>query len=540
MKKKTTQEFIKEANIIHNNKYDYSLSTYKTNNTKVKIICPIHGVFEQTPVKHILAKHCCPKCSNIKLHNIQRKDKNTFILESKNIHKDKYDYSLVEYINNRTKIKIICPIHGVFEQTPINHLKGKGCKYCGGTSKLDTNFFIYNANKIHNNFYDYSLVDYLDSRTKIKIICPIHGVFEQTPNNHLSKEQGCFNCLNKIHDNITFSNYCSLLHNNKYDYSLVNYTLITNKVKIICPIHGAYEQRADSHKNGNGCNKCSNNGVSKEEKELNNWLNSLGIITETNDKNTLNGLELDIYIPSHNLAIEYNGLYWHSEEFIDKNYHINKTELCEKQNIQLIHIFEDEWLFKKDIVKSRLMNILGLTTNKIYGRKTEIREVSSKKSKEFLDANHIQGNVNSKIKLGLYYKDELVSIMTIGKRPMINNYEYELLRFCNKLNTNVIGGADKLLKNFIKTYEPKQIISYADRRWSQGNLYEKLGFNFKNNSIISFSYIINKKRVNRLNLQKHILVKQGFDSNKTAKQIMLDRKIYRIYDCGSKSYELIF
>jgi hypothetical protein len=186
------------------------------------------------------------------------------------------------------------------------------------------------------------------------------------------------------------------------------------------------------------------------------------------------------------------------------------------------------------------MNILGLTTNKIYGRKTEIREVSSKKSKEFLDANHIQGNVNSKIKLGLYYKDELVSIMTIGKRPMINNYEYELLRFCNKLNTNVIGGADKLLKNFIKTYEPKQIISYADRRWSQGNLYEKLGFNFKNNSIISFSYIINKKRVNRLNLQKHILVKQGFDSNKTAKQIMLDRKIYRIYDCGSKSYELIF
>ena len=330
MKKKTTQEFIKEANIVHN-KYDYSLSVYNTNNTKVKIICPIHGVFEQTPVKHILGKQCCPKCSNIKLHDIQRKDKNTFILESKNIHKDKYDYSLVDYVNNRTKVKIVCPIHGVFEQTPINHLKGKGCRYCGGTSKLDTNLFIYNAKKTHNNFYDYSLVDYLDSRTKIKIICPIHGVFEQTPNNHLSKEQGCFDCLNKIHDNTSFSNYCSLLHNNKYNYSLVNYTLITNEVKIICPIHGVYEQRADSHKNGNGCGKCSNNGISKEEKELNNWLNSLGIITETNNKNILNGLELDIYIPSHNLAIEYNGLYWHSEEFIDKNYHINKTELCEKK-----------------------------------------------------------------------------------------------------------------------------------------------------------------------------------------------------------------
>ena len=211
-----------------------------------------------------------------------------------------------------------------------------------------------------------------------------------------------------------------------------------------------------------------------------------------------------------------------------------------KKDIQLIHIFEDEWLLKKDIVKSRLMNILGLTTNKIYGRKTEIREVCSKKSKEFLMANHIQGNVNAKIKLGLFYNNELVCLMTIGKRPMINNYEYELLRFCNKINTNVIGGADKLLKYFIKTYEPKQIISYADRRWSQGDLYEKLGFNFINNSIISFSYIINKKRVNRLNLQKHILVEQGFDSNKTAKQIMLDRKIYRIYDCGTKSYELNF
>lgn len=131
--------------------------------------------------------------------------------------------------------------------------------------------------------------------------------------------------------------------------------------------------------------------------------------------------------------------------------------------------------------------------------------------------------------------------MTFGKGRIImsgNSNQYELLRFCNKLDTTVVGGADKLLKHFIKMYNPKTIISYADRRWSQGNLYEKLGFKFIHNSKPNYWYIINNKRMYRFGFRKQILIKEGFDKNKSEHDIMLERGIYRIYDCGNKKYEL--
>jgi len=291
------------------------------------------------------------------------------------------------------------------------------------------------------------------------------------------------------------------------------------------------------------CKTCVDikNNISYPENEIIEFINSLNTITIKSNRKILNGKELDIYLPSHNLAIEYNGLYWHSEIYKDDKYHLNKTNECEKLGIQLIHIFEDEWLTKKDIVKSRLSNILGVTSNKIFGRKCVIKEVSSKNSKLFLDNNHIQGNVNSTIRLGLYYGSELVSLMTFGglrKSLGLNHKEdsYELIRFCNKLNTTVIGGADKLLKNFIKDYKPKEIISYADRRWSLGNLYEKLGFKKHNNTKPNYFYINNIKRENRYKYRKDVLVKEGYDHSKTEHQIMLDRGIYRIYDCGTIKY----
>ena len=537
MKKKTRQEFIAEAKEIHGDKYDYTLVDYINNVEKVKITCKIHGVFEQAPNKHLFGQSC-PKCSRKIVSDTQRKSSLSFISEAKEIHGDKYDYTLVDYVNYKNKVKIICPTHGVFEQSPSNHLSGKGCLYCGGTSGMDKTLFILKAKEIHGDKYDYTLVDYVNSHTKIKIICATHGVFEQSPNNHLSKKQGCYKCLDKIHDNDSFIKVSSLIHNNKYDYSLVQYDGITKKVKIICDIHGEFNQRCDSHKNGFGCPNCSNS-ISNDEKDVSFFIESLGIQIEENNRTILNGKELDIYIPLHNLAIEYNGLYWHSEEYISSDYHLNKTIECEKKGIQLIHIFEDEWLYKQDIVKSRLSNILGLTPNKIYGRKTQIREVSSKDAKLFLTNNHIQGNVNSSIKLGLYYNDELVSLMTFGKgRVMMggDSNQYELLRFCNKLNTTVIGGADKLLKHFITKHNPKEIISYADRRWSQGGLYEKLSFDFVHDSKPNYFYIINKKREYRFKYRKDVLIKEGFDSTKTEHQIMLDRGISRIYDCGNKKY----
>ena len=296
------------------------------------------------------------------------------------------------------------------------------------------------------------------------------------------------------------------------------------------------------------CNECM--GISSKSIEEINILkfikdNYTGEVIH-NDRMVLDGMEIDIYLPELKLGIEYNGLYWHSELFKEDNYHSDKSNKCESYGVQLIHIFEDEWLFKRDIIKSRLLNLLG-GSNKIYARKCEIRKIDDNKLiREFLLGNHTQGFVGSRIKLGLFYNDELVSLMTFGnlRKNMGQTSKegsFELLRFCNKLNTSVVGGASRLFEYFMKNHSPKYILSYADRRWSNGNLYEKLGFEFNENTVPNFYYVkSDKNRLNRFNFRKDILVKEGYDNNKTERLIMLERGYYRVYDCGSKRYSILF
>jgi hypothetical protein len=538
MNKITNNEYINKVKLIHGDKYDYSLVNYIDSVTKIDIICKEHGIFNQIPHSH-LSGNGCPKCVGI------NKTTNQFIGEAKIIHGDKYDYSLVDYIDSTTKVKIICPEHGTFNQAPTNHISNKqGCPICGNLLKKEnTNGFIEKAKQVHGDKYDYSLVNYIDNKTKVEIICKEHGSFLTKPNNHLSGS-GCPKCVNNQKKTNKNFIYCAnSVHGDKYDYSLVTYTNNKTYIDIICKEHGIFKQSPNNHvSKKQDCPKCSLR-YDKSEGEVKEFISSLKLLFEENTRKIIQPLELDIYIPSHNIAIEFDGLYWHSEKFKINNYHLNKTIECEKQGIQLIHIFEDEWIHKQDIVKSRLMNILGLTPIKIYGRKCIIKEISSKEAKEFLNNNHIQGGINSKYNIGLYYDDELVSLMTFGclRKSMGNNSiedAYELFRFCNKLNTTVIGGADKLLKYFIKTYKPNEIISYADRRWSQGNLYKKLGFEFIHNSKPNYFYINNCKREYRFKYRKDVLVKEGFDKNKTEREIMEERGFNRIYDCGNKKYIL--
>jgi hypothetical protein len=254
-------------------------------------------------------------------------------------------------------------------------------------------------------------------------------------------------------------------------------------------------------------------------------------------------MELDIYIPEKKLAIEFDGLYWHNDNIVKPNYHLNKTELCEKQGIKLIHIFENEWLTKQDIVKSRLKNLLGIYDKTIFARKCQIKEVNNKVSKEFQDKNHIQGSVNSKINLGLYFKNELISLMTFGKCRFDKKHEWELLRFCSKLGYHVPGGASKLLKYFEKNYNPKSLVSYADRKWSCGKVYEKLGFKFIHNSNPNYWYY--KKIIlleSRVKYQKHKLknLLENFDENKTEVENMKANGYNRIFDCGNMVFEKIY
>ncbi len=542
------KKFIEKAKQKHDNKYDYSLIDYNGSTKVIKIICKTHNnIFEQSPVDHLRGRMGCKLCNGKIII-----DTNSFIKKSKEIHGDKYNYSLSKYVHSNLKVIINCPSHGEFTQLPSNHISGQGCPKCKGlkiTEKksLTTDKFINKASIKHNNYYDYSLVDYIHSKNNIKIICPRHGEFEQQAVAHL-RGKGCVKCaIERTKKNLTktkdeFITEAVKIHGKKYDYSLVDYINSHTKIKIICSKHGEFEQVPYDHITNHGCINCSTS-VSSQETEINKFLIDSGIKTIQSSMSIIKPHQLDIFIPSHNIAIEFNGLYWHNELKLPNDYHLNKTELCKKEGIRLIHIFEDEWLNKKDIVKSRLKNILGLTTNKIYGRKCNIKEVSVKDSKEFLNSNHLQGSTNSNVRIGLYYNEELISIMLFNK-PRLGigaDYNgYELTRFCNKLKTSVIGGADKLLQYFIKTYKPNKIKSYADRRWSEGNLYEKLGFNVLNINKPNYWYIIGKNRKHRFNFRKDKLKDDGFDmENHTEHQIMLNRKIYRIYDCGTISYGLI-
>jgi hypothetical protein len=225
----------------------------------------------------------------------------------------------------------------------------------------------------------------------------------------------------------------------------------------------------------------------------------------------------------------------------DKFYHLDKTNKCEQQNIQLIHIFENEWKTKQDIVKSILRNKLGKSQNRIYARRCEIKEISVSEKNDFLNKNHIQGKDQSTIKLGAFFNNELVSVMTFGTPRYDKKIEAELIRFANKQNTIVVGIASKMLNYFIKIHKPKSIISYADRRYSTGNLYEKIGFTLSHISFPRYWYMTKKNYLelfHRSNFTKN-RIKQNYpnlDFSKTEWELMQELGYNRIWDCGTKVY----
>jgi len=347
----------------------------------------------------------------------------------------------------------------------------------------------------------------------------------------------------------------------KYNKLLGDNVLFENDGKNIivsnqCALHSKYVinrtlfyYRCLIYKHENPCIYCNpvSENSSIKENEIRDFINNeLKLDAEINDRTILNGQELDIYIPDHKLAIEFDGLYWHSDIHKDKDYHLNKTELCQEQDIQLLHIFEDEWFYKKEVVKSIIRSKIGVVNNKIYARKCLIEEIDLSICNNFLEDNHIQGSINSKIRIGLFYNNELQSVMTFGKKRLALGSktsvdgEYEMLRFCNRLNTQVIGGASKLLSYFIKTYNPKLILTFADRRYSNGNLYQQLGFRFINNTKPNYWYFNKNEliRYYRFKFRKNVLVKAGFDNNKTEFEIMTERGYLRFYDCGNMKFEL--
>jgi len=339
-----------------------------------------------------------------------------------------------------------------------------------------------------------------------------------------------------------------LKNHNLYELIKIDYTAFKKNIFIKCPSEHIFEINRENlyQRNLNGselCTVCNPvcRAVSGLEKNLLSFIkmNYNGEIVE-NSRKIIKPFEIDIYIPEFKLAIEFNGLYWHSILNKEKNYHLNKFNMCDEQGIKLITIWEDDWILKRDICESFILNQLG-KSNKIYARKCTIREIDYKTSQLFLNNNHFQGDCKSSVRIGLFYDNKLVSLMTFSKLRLAlggkhKDGYFELLRFCNLCNYSVIGGASKIFKYFLNKYNPIQVESFSDNLISIGALYEKLGFKYKHTSEPGYWYVIDNKREHRFNWRKSKLKKLGADTNKTEWEIMLDWGFYRIYNGGNRKW----
>jgi hypothetical protein len=351
----TTEEFIDKMKKI-NNYYDYSLIEYKNSSTKVNVKCPEHGIFSITP-NHLSQGTGCPKCGigiMIKKNTMSCEE---FIRRCIEKFKNKFDYSLVEYKNSNTNIKIICnACKYIFTPKPYNHLHSEsGCPKCTNCLQLNTNIFIERCNKIYNNKYDYSIVEYKTSYDMVNIICNEHGIFSQLATSHL-RGHGCNKCGGtKISNTEEFITKVTKVHGeNVYDYTLVNYKNSKTKVKIICLKHGLFLQGASSHLAGCGCPCCSNSrGYSRAQIQ---WLTYLSVHKDIQHAETEGGeysipnylYSADGYDAKSNTIYEYHGDFWHG----NPRYHHH-------QDINPISKKKYGELFKATLKKELLLRNIG-------------------------------------------------------------------------------------------------------------------------------------------------------------------------------------
>lgn len=539
------ERFIEKANKRHNNKYDYSQVEYVDSVTKVCIICPEHGEFWQTPQGHVRG-NSCPKCANKKRGDTFRSNGDEFVERASKIHNGRYIYDKTKYVNAETKIPILCLEHGTFWMTPMNHLLGQGCPKCSGRG-LTTSEIVTMFREKHDDKYDYSKVVYNRMHEKVCIICPKHGEFWQTPSKHLLG-QGCPKCAietraeEKNIGNEEFIRRAREIYGDKYIYADTKYTKMDEKVKVICPKHGEFWQKPYDHLHGHGCPKC---GLieSKCENEIYEYV--CGLVGKENvehsNRTILDGYEIDIYIPSLKIGIEYNGLKWHSEKFRNRNYHLMKTLNANKNGIKLIHIFEDEYINSKEIVLSKIKTLLHKNNNVpiSMARKCSVKEINKNDAKDFINKNHIQGYKGCTLSIGCFDNEMLIGVMTFEK----NKDEWILNRFATDINRKCVGVGGKLFSFFVKKYNPTKVKSYADLRWTiekDNNLYTKIGF--KLDSILKPEYRYVKashpiERIHKFNFRKKLMEKRyGIDSKLTETKLTESLGYYKIWDCGILRY----
>lgn len=493
-------------------------------------VCPICNEWTTPDIKNlsgIITVH------NKKTHNLQIEDFVNLYPQYKQVFKTYYNKK--EYkqqtINNKQQLGIQCQICGEWRRT-INHRHLK--------------LHNISISEYKQKFAQQVLTSKVSHQKRSKQTIIINGLMKQ-----------------KFGGTMPINRSQVYVQRKQMSYDKLKNYLITQKdIELLSPFQ--------NYKKGNNveykCNICGDTHVkkydaadttircytcfpkvsfsSKEEQLIYNYIiQQLNVSADRCRRDILpRQLQLDIYCPQYNIAIQVNGLYYHSQRSNnrDKNYHLNKTLQCNNLGITLIHIFDDQIRDKLQIVKSRLSHLFNKDTNIFQARKCIIKEVDNKLKSQFLELNHIQGNTQSAINIGAYYNDQLVSIITFGRPRFKSKYQFQLIRMCNKLYTSIPGIFNRIFKYFIQNYKPNSIISYCDIRWSnnkQKYIYDNLGFKHSHNSKPNYFYTKDYVyRQNRFKYRKSELLKM-FNSNDinglTEQQIMYNVGYDRIWDCGS-------
>lgn len=416
----------------------------------------------------------------------------------------------------------------------------KHCPYCDWTT-VDLNnksgMFETHLQKVHNISKLTYLKEHPEDRSYFYTVNPIISLqMEENCDNFVT----CKICGKKL---TKISNAHLKLHNITKSEYIEKY----GKENLMCKTTYDKFKNCALKANITLSDKMTDRFTSKAEKEIISFLNKYGINDASKNRSILNGSELDIYIPSRKIAIEYNGNIWHTEQFggKDRNYHLNKLKLCNEQNIRLIQICDDEYNEHKEIVLNKIAHIVGLNIPKkrIHARKTSIKEIYKFEADEFLNTYHIQGTAKATVYLGCFYEEKLIGVMAF-KNGSIKNKGWELNRFATDHNFICCGVGGKLFKYFVRNYNPQIVFSFADRRWTvsvENNVYTKIGFKVDNILRPDYKYYISKgnnnKRIHKMSLNKKTLAKTyNLDIRLTESEMTRLLGYDRIWDCGLIKY----
>lgn len=551
----TKEEWVSKAVSIHGDKYDYSNTEYLGSMKKLEIFCrSCNKIFKQYGNDHTSKKAGCPYCKGVAKLTTEE-----FISRSTEIHKGKFDYSKSVYVNSDTLLTVTCPTHGDIQVKPHGHLRGHDCDKCSKTYKLTTEEFVRRSKDKFGDKFDYSETEYVDMDTNLTLICRQNGRFLVTPRSHFSCTSGYNlefrqkyvgeipNSSQDLHNKPAmvknwkpaslehFVARSKEAHGEKYLYHKVEYSSNKRNVMITCPIHGDFLQHPHNHYSGSGCPKCfAAKGASKQEEIL--ASNLSGVIRHDNSF----GVELDLLIPEHNVAVEVNGIYFHSDRIPNKNRHSRKTKVCLDAGVKLFHFTDADVNTKLPIVLSMINNSCGMS-KKIFARNLTLRCVDYAEAKSFFENNHISESATFSKAYGLYSDGTLVCCMSFAKARFSKEYEWEIIRFATILNTVVVGGASKLFKEFIRDVRPSSVMSFADRRFGDGGVYIHLGMHYVRTTDVGYSYHSKNKVISRFKAQKHklpALLGEKFDPNLSERDNMLKSGYYKLYDCGHNVYAI--